>query len=317
MHTIRPIGLGVLFFTGLGSIFCGNGAGAEAVSAPTPGNVAPVAPEASATVAPAPVYGWKHEMTAQVGMAQTGFSNWSQGGEDSLAWQSSFLGKANEDEAGFSWNNTLKLGFGQVKSGGEEIKKSIDEINVETTYVYKLGIHVDPYISAKGISQFAAGYDYSGPVKVETSNFLDPGYFLESIGFGYTSGSLIKTRLGFALRETVAKVFFQYTDNSETAGIEYTRVEPGMESVTELNLKVSDILMFTSNLGLFSNLKAADQVVVRWDSQFNANLAKYISAGFKFQVFYDKTVSTQRQIFQALTLGLTYSYSTAGDSAAK
>ncbi|NTV52163.1 MAG: DUF3078 domain-containing protein [Candidatus Firestonebacteria bacterium] len=293
--------------------------GAEPPAGPAPGTVAPPAAVSAAvpTPAPTPQYGWNQDILSKAGLSQSRFDNWAQGGEESLAWQVSFLGKVADDEADYNWGTTLKMGFGQFKSGNAELKKTTDEIVLDSVVVYKLGIQVDPYVSLKGLTQFASGYDYSLPEKVQTSAFLDPGYFIESLGFGYTRPEVFNTRLGFAVRETVTKDFPHYADNPETADVEKTKVEPGMESVTSLNLKLNELMRFTTNLALFSNFKAADQIVVRWDNMVSVTLTQYITAGFDWQLFYDKTVSVRRQLSQMLTVGLAYQFSSKDQAAVK
>jgi hypothetical protein len=289
------------------------------ILAPAPGSVAPPAPAAPSAPAAAatPVYGWKHEIAAQVGLAQSSFSNWAQGGEDSLAWQTSALGQFNDDEASYGWTNRLKLGFGQIRAGQAEIKKSTDLIDLESVVTYKLGVHIDPYFAARIITQFTTGYDYSGPEKMDTSNFFDPGYLTESAGFGYTYLDLVKTRFGFAVRETVTNYYPKYADDLNTTEIEKIKIEPGLESVTDFNFKFSEVALFTSSLALFSNLKASDQIVARWDNLLSINVAKYVTMGFTLQLLYDKTASTQRQLYQATTVGLSYQFSDLNAPAGK
>jgi hypothetical protein len=303
-------GLMVLGLTAWATGVWGADAPAVPVPAPEAAPVAPVAPPA-----PTPVYGWNEDITSQVGLSQSRFDNWAQGGEDSLAWQASFLGKAADEEAAYTWTTTLKLGFGQLQAGQAALKKTSDEISLETVAVYKLGIKVDPFVSVRGLSQFAAGYDYAGPEPLQTSAFLDPGYFTESAGFGYSLPDWFNTRVGFAMRETVTREFPHYADNPETETVEKTKVEPGLESVTNLNVKLTEIARYTSNLALFSNLKASDQIVVRWDNLVSVTLTKYVTAGLNFQLLYDKTVSVRRQLSQLLTVGLSYQYTTKEASA--
>lgn len=275
----------------------------------------PAAPPATAGVgiAPAPAppaYGWKRQIAGQFSLAQSTFDNWSQGGDDALAWQASLLTQYNNDQADYNWANTAKLAFGQINSGDTGIRKSVDEIMLESVWSYKLKIEINPYVAAKGETQFTAGYDYKSDPPAQISNFMDPGYITESVGLGYAYQDWIKTRLGFAVRETVTRDYaLLYADNPDTAEIEKIKTVPGLESVTDLNLKLTDILLFTSKLEIFSNLKAVDQAIVRWDNLFTASISKWINVGFNIQLLYDKSFSTRRQLKEALTTGITYTFS--------
>jgi hypothetical protein len=144
--------------------------------------------------------------------------------------------------------------------------------------------------------------------KVEISNFLDPGYFRESIGLGYVFNPSLKTRLGASAKQTVTRNFTGFSDDPATAEVEKLRLEYGAESVTDLNAKLSQSLFLQSKLELFSNLKAFDQIDVNWDTVFIAKVAKYVEVNFNIKLLYDRDISLRRQLKQALSMGLTYTF---------
>ncbi len=258
---------------------------------------------------PEPKYGWQKEMVGSINFAQTSFDNWSQGGENSLAWQVNLNFKFVNDQERFNWSNSGKFSFGEAKVGTETMKKSVDEIKLESVFTYKLGVYVNPYLAATAETQFTRGYDYALQPARAISDFLDPGYFTQSAGLGIEPVKGLKTRIGAALKETYTRNFPQpYADDPNTPTVEKTKVEVGAESVTDFSWKLSETTLFTSKLELFSNLKALDQVDVRWDNLLSAKVAKYLNVNFNVKLFYDKDISRKRQLKQALTIGLTYSF---------
>jgi hypothetical protein len=255
-----------------------------------------------------PKLGWEKRLVANLNLTQATFDNWAQGGENMLGWQAGLDGKFTHFGPAHDWANTAKLAYGMQKVGSDEARKSVDEINLETVYTYKAGFFVDPYVAATALTQFAKGYEYGddGSSKTPVSDFLDPGYFTQSAGIGRSYGEMLKSRLGFALKETISKAY-GYADDPETEDkIEETRVEPGMESVTDLALALSETLLFTSELGLFSNLKASNEIDVAWDNLLVAKVHEYVSVSLNVQILYDRDISKKRQIKQSLALGLTY-----------
>ncbi len=264
---------------------------------------------ASAQEKEAPKYGWQKEVVGTINLSQTTFDNWSQGGENSVAWQVNLNAKFVNDQEKYNWSNTGKFSFGMVKVGNGTTKKSVDEIKLESVFTYKLGVYVNPYLAATAETQFTRGYDYSVTPNVAISNFLDPGYFTQSAGLGIEPVKNLKFRVGGALKETVTRDFpSPYADNPNTPEVEKTRVEVGAESVTDFSWKVSENTLFTTKLELFSNLKALDQVDVRWDNILAAKVAKYLDVNFNVKLFYDRDISRKRQLKQALMIGLTYSF---------
>ena len=250
-----------------------------------------------------PEYGWKNEGVANLNFTQNKFDNWSQGGEDSWSWQLDVNAKFVNDQEKYNWSNSLKISYGKTKVGDAGSRKSADELKFESVYSHKMSPYVNPYIALSGLTQFTDGYDYSKDPKVQVSGFMDPGYFTQSAGLGIEPNANIKTRLGAALKETIT--------SSDTAAIifangEDMRVEYGAESVTDINYKFNEILLFTSKLELFANLQRIDEIDVNWDNVFSAKLSKYITASLNIKLFYDKDISEKRQLKQTLAVGLSY-----------
>lgn len=258
----------------------------------------------------APQYGWQREMTGGVNLTQTSFDNWAQGGENQMAWQLNLVFKFVNDQEKNNWANSGKFSFGSTKSGDDELKKSIDEIKLESVYTHKLHVYINPYIAGTAETQFAPGYAYADDGKTQISGFMDPGYFRESVGVGFSKSEVVKTRLGAALKQTITSDYpAPYADDPETLDkLEKTKNEFGAESVTDVNWKVTETSLFTSKLELFSNMKEFDEIDVNWDNVFTTKISKYFNVNFNLKLFYDKDISAKRQLKQAIALGLTYTF---------
>ena len=254
-----------------------------------------------------PVYGWKKEMVGNLNFTQNKFDNWSQGGEDAWSWQLDINAKFENDQERFNWSNTGKFSFGQSKIGNADSRKSADEIKLESVYTYKFGKEINPYVAVTGRTQISRGYKYTDTSKVAISNFLDPGYFTQSAGVGYKPNEIIKTRIGAALKQTVADKY-PFADDPATKRVENSRVEFGAESVTDLAYKVSENIIFKSKLEMFSNFEAINEVDVNWDNLISAKVSEYINVSFNLNLFYDRDISLSRQLKQTLAVGLTYSF---------
>ncbi len=257
-----------------------------------------------------PEYGWKKEMVGALNITQTTFDNWAQGGENSFAWQTSLYFKFTNDQERSNWTNSGKFGFGSTKAGDQETQKSIDEIKLESVYTYKLGWLADPFVAATGETQFAPGYVYDTDPKTQISAFMDPGYFRESIGLAYQSNKIVKTRIGFSMKQTLTSVYpVPYADDPETDDkIEKTKNEIGAESVTDVDWKITENTKLTSKLELFTAFKAFNETDVNLDNLLTVKISKYINVNFNFKLFYDRDISKRRQIKQAVALGITYSF---------
>jgi len=250
--------------------------------------------------------GWKNELVFNFNLTQASFDNWAQGGENTLGWQTGLNGEFAHVGDRHEWGNTIKLAYGMQKVGDEEARKSVDDIVLETVYTYRAGFFVDFYAAATARTQFSNGFEYEDSRKTAISGFLDPGYFTQGVGVSRSYREVLRSRMGFALKETIADKY-PYADDPDTEDeIEDSRVEAGMESVTDLSLTLSEALLFTSKLELFSNLEASNEIDVIWDNLLAAKVQEYVSVSLSVKLFYDRDISTKRQIKQSLAIGLTY-----------
>ncbi len=252
-------------------------------------------------------YGWSRSVVGNLNLTQTQFDNWVQGGENTISWQLSINGALEQKQENYRWENSGKISYGQSKMGDNEYRKSVDELSLESIFIYLLNWYVDPYVALNGETQMASGYVYSDGSKIEVSRFLDPVYFTESMGLGCTPIEEFKTRLGFAVKQTYTSDYpIPYADDPETEEIEKTKIELGAESVTNLKVEFHKNILLTSKLELFSNMEAFDEIDVKWDNLFIAKISEYINVNLNVKLLYDKDISKKRQIEQALALGITY-----------
>jgi hypothetical protein len=249
---------------------------------------------------------WTHSLAGGLNLTQISFNdNWAQGGENALAYAVNLLGKAANDLPKTNWTTSYKFAFGQTKLGEGSIRKADDKIDLETLLTYKLGTYVNPYVAATLKTQFAKGFDYTAEPDTAVSKFFDPGYLTQSAGLGYQPIPQIKTRLGAALREVITSEFVGYADGQKT------KVEGGLESVTEVNWQLQSNLLFTGKVELFDPFKDLKKVVVRSDNTLAAKISKYVSVNFNVQVIKEpgENVSQGKtQVKQALAIGLSYTF---------
>ena len=188
------------------------------------------------------------------------------------------------------------------------MRKTDDEIFLESLLIYKYGLYINPYIAATLRTQFAKGYAYDNFGNgVVVSEFFDPGYLTQSIGLAYKPITEITTRFGVGLREVFASDFAQlYTDDPLTNTIEKTRVNGGMESVTDVNWNFAENMLFTSKLEIFSPFTDINKLIIRSDIAISAKVNKYVTSAFNVTLINDANVSPYTQIKQVLSIGLSY-----------
>jgi hypothetical protein len=242
-----------------------------------------------------------------INASQVSFTNWSQGGENSVTWSvfGDFSVKFVEDSLVVF--NHLNAVFGKTKTGDAIFKTNSNEIFLETVFLYRMGWQIDPYFSNTVRSVITKGYDYSKSEPLQISDFFDPGYITQSIGFSYNKVTGFTSRLGIALQEVFTNRFRSYSDKKETdTKIEAFKFETGLESVTEAAFEVMENITYSSRLRLFTRFEHIDVWDVRWDNTLRAKINSIFNVNFTTLLVYEKSQSVKTQFREALQLGVSF-----------
>ncbi|HET6511129.1 MAG TPA: DUF3078 domain-containing protein [Candidatus Kapabacteria bacterium] len=251
-------------------------------------------------------YGWDHDLKAGFNFTQVAFKDWSKGGSNSLAYVAQMIGVSNNEAIETKLANRYKLIFGQTKLEDVGMRKTDDEINLESMLTYKVGIYVNPYAAISAKSQFAPGYQYTDTLNTQTSDLLDPLYLTQSAGVGYEPAKWFKTRLGAALRETFTNVYNTYADDPTTPDVETTKIEGGLESVTEAQIPIEENVMFDTRLELFSAFKTFDKIVMNAQASLVLKASEWFNASLSANAINDWQVTPRTQFKESIALGISY-----------
>lgn len=254
--------------------------------------------------------GWNMTGVVGLNLSQTAFSNWAQGGSNSLAYAAySNLG-AIYHSFPWKWKNRLNIIYGRTKLEDVGYRTTENDIYFESVGSRNIGWPVDPYLAVTFRSAVTKGYDYSvADTSIQIVDFFDPGYLTEAIGFTYDQNKIITTRLGLAFQQTFANKFAAlYTDDPETPNeIEKFKFETGIESVTEVKYEFLPNINYYGFLRLFTRFDALDVWDVRWDNIITAKVNDYINVNFAVTVLHEVSQTRKTQLREALQLGFSYS----------
>lgn len=263
-------------------------------------------PQPPDTIDVEPQY-WKHSLVTAMTIAQVSFSDWAQGGENALAYSASANGNSTYDWYPFTWSNSYKLAFGQTRLGGRETRKTDDKLDLESVLTYRLGSYINPYAAVTLKTQFATGYRYDAAGnKTAISKFYDPAFLTQSLGFGYQITPQLITRLGYAIREIVTSEFTAFADDPTTPNEESTKIEDGMESVTEGKWKIDETMSFNGKLELFSSFRSPEKIIVRGDNTLTVKMGRIVTLIVNVQLINERRVTPRTQVKQTLAIGISY-----------
>lgn len=249
---------------------------------------------------------WTHQLVADLTANQVALEDWAAGGDDAFAWGFSFNGTSQRDTEANVWATFYKFAFAQNKLGDQDIRKTVDRIEVESALTMKLAFIVAPYVKTTVKTQAFRGHIYDGDTKTAVSDLFDPAYFTQSAGAAAQLSEQVSTRLGAALRQIMTRDFNGYSDDDVTTKIEQLRWDGGVESVTDVNWPLADNILMTSKLEIFVPLNELGDRSIGHDATLTVKLSDHINLNMNLQLLDDPTASDELQLKQTTAFGVSY-----------
>jgi hypothetical protein len=248
------------------------------------------------------IQGWKSGGVFAVNLAQSSLTNWAAGGQNSFAVNGFLSAYANYKREKSVWVNTLDLGYGVMKQGNTDYRKTDDKIDFLSKYGYEAfkSVYYAAIFNFK--TQITTGYRYTDtgttPSKETISDSFSPAYFLLALGLDYKPSDHFSAFIA-PLTGKLTLVTNKQLSEKGAFG-----VKPGQKSLSEFGGYLRAIytrndfkteflknVTFTTKIDLFSNyLKKPQNVVVNWETLIAFKVNKFLSANINTQLIYDDKI---------------------------
>ncbi|HYH56132.1 MAG TPA: DUF3078 domain-containing protein [Anseongella sp.] len=278
------------------------------------------AQEADTAAAP-----WKVSGVHNLLFNQASFSNWSAGGQNSLALNALFDYNFNYKKGQWSWDTKLKAGYGISNIDDFGWRKSEDIININSF----VGRQANQYWLYSFFldfqSQFAPGYNYaSDGARTHISGPFAPAFIQFGPGMAYKRSD----NFYFNISPAASKLIIVNDDALSARGAfgvdtgETMAYQFGATAMAYLKFDLVKNVTLENKLLLFSNyLEDARNVDI--DNQLNLNMKinDYLTTYFGLQLIYDDNIllplsdapdntefGPQLQLKQLFGAGFTYKF---------
>lgn len=262
------------------------------------------------------------EGMGQLNFSQAAYSNWAQGGENTLAVTANANLHLIKVDTAYDWTTDLNLSYGKIKVGAD-MRKSDDEIVLNTKYTRMLSDHWGIGLNGNFKSQFDLGYQYPND-SVVISKFLSPAYTSVSVGINYMPADYLTIYLSpAALKWTL--VNDTSTVDQENYGVDAnrkSRYEVGGLFKADFNKELAENVSISSTLELFSNyFNNPQNIDINWLNKVNMKVNDYITASLTLHIIYDDDILIPKeneegeiylgkgtQLREILSIGLSYKF---------
>jgi hypothetical protein len=265
---------------------------------------------------------WKASGDASLNFSQVSLTNWSGGGNNSVAGTFLFKGFLNHIKNKLAWDNTLEMGYGLTKQGDYKTAKSEDRLMFNSKLGYENGNHWFYSFMVDLKTQFDVGYKDPLVQHVKISDFMSPGYLQFSLGMDYKPTdnfslfiSPITSKLTIILNDSLASTGSYGVDVNRHVREEYGA---SAKILAKKDNIITNVNTYT-RLDLFSSYtNNPENIDIDWEFGFDMKINKYLNALFKTNIIYDDDVhyvndegvesGPRIQVKQLFGAGFTYKF---------
>ncbi|GAA4311608.1 DUF3078 domain-containing protein [Pontixanthobacter gangjinensis] len=250
---------------------------------------------------------WTEKNTFGVNLSEVAFVNWNSGGNNSVSalFYANFQRNFEKDLT--VWKNSASLRYGINAQEGREIRKTEDEMRLNSSFGFRQDSTSNWYYSGKFSfnSQFSNGYKYPD-TEVAISRFMAPGYTFLGAGTEYSHPeedltvylSPITFKSTFVLDQRLANEGMFGVDPAVTDELgnilkegENVRTEFGFLVTSGFSKEVYDNIDLNNQLSLYSDyLNKFGNIDVDWQLTVNMKVNEFVKANVGSHIRYDDDV---------------------------
>ncbi len=248
---------------------------------------------------------WKIESKTSLNFSQSYFSNWSAGGENTLATTGKYTGSANYGKEKHKWDNWLDLALGYSLIGENDPMKTDDKIEFISSYGYKFHDKLYATVLLTFKSQFAKGYNYKEDSTNYISNFMAPG----TIDIG--PGIEWKANDHFSINFSPVTAKWLIVDDQALADLGSFGLDPatidtvtgeithakkvksmfGAKTLMLFNYEIFKNVGFNTKLELFSDyLNNPQNIDVNWQVSLTLKVNSWLNVNINTELVYDDDI---------------------------
>lgn len=251
---------------------------------------------------------WTMGGFASLSFNQVGLTNWAGGGESSLSGTTVLNGFIKYKGPKSTWDNSLDLGYGILRSDKETIRKNEDKIDLNSKYGWHAKGKFDYSTLLNFKSQFAPGYNYPNDSAI-VSKFTAPAFLTIAIGMDYNPKNF------FSLYLSPASGKYTFITDQKLAdegafGVEGAKYDPlgnkiapgkrfrpefGAYLKAKFQKKITGNINALSSLILFNNYTDKKKlnrknIDISWETIINIKANKFLTTSISSHLIYDNDI---------------------------
>lgn len=239
---------------------------------------------------------------------QSSFTNWSSGGDNTVAGTFRINYDFNYKKEGWNWDNRLITSYGISSITGQGNRKTGDrfEYNSLLGKKSKNNWFFSFFMNFK--TQYTKGFDYKKTPKVAISDFLSPAY----LSFG--PGMLWKksNQMTINIAPATSRFTFVSDEFSGKYGVEQgenTKIGLGFSLSSYFKFVLFENVTMENIFALYSDyLNKPKNIDIDYQMNYIINVNKYMTMRIALHMLIDDNASSKIQFKEFFGLGVTYTF---------
>lgn len=265
---------------------------------------------------------WYHFNHLGLNMSEVAFSNWNAGGTNSISFLADAKFRRRYVVERYFWDNELLVNYGVNIQKDEPMKKTDDQIVLNSTFGYRTNSQSNWYYSAKFTfnSQIANGYNY--PKKdVPVSRFMAPGYIYLGVGTEFAPEKPLITLFLSPITMKAIFVFDRDLANKGAFGVQaakydntgkiiqdgkMTKIEAGFLLSGKYDVRLYENIDMSNRFSFYTEYdKNFGNIDIDIESNISMKVNDYVQARLGVHIKYDDDI----KFYEAIAPnGVKYSY---------
>ncbi len=255
---------------------------------------------------------WEEVNKIGLDLSEVAFVNWNAGGANSISALLNTDFKRTYERKNIRWKNELIARYGINKQTDQDVRKTDDHLEINSTFGYRKDTLSNWYYSAKAnfSTQFSNGYNYPDTSK-KISTIMAPAYLFLGVGSEYNVdeenlnvyASPLTLRSTFVLDQDLANegafgvegAVYDEEGNLIKEG-ENVRTEVGILLTNEYSTEIFENIGLSNKLSLYTDyINKFGNIDVNWELNFNFQVNQYVLAKLGSHLKYDDDIKVQEE----------------------
>ena len=239
---------------------------------------------------------------------QSSFTNWTSGGDNTIAGTFLINYDFNYKKGSWNWDNRLITSYGLSNIKGQGNRKTGDRFEYNSLLGKKSNNYWFFSFFMNFKTQYSRGFDYKPTPKVAISDFMAPAYL--------TFGPGMLWKKSDKMTVNIAPATSRFTFVSDEFSGKYG-VDPGENTKVGLGFNLSGYFKFLlienvsmeNIIAMYSDyLNDPGNIDIDYQMNYLINVNKYMTMRVNIHMLIDDNASSKIQIKEIFGLGVTYTF---------